>query len=70
MLILRSASPVDSVAATAWWQRDAAYGCDGGLASFGALYDLETGRVTDVQFNGRFSGPIRRHSDLSRWPQN
>jgi hypothetical protein len=63
----RSGSPADSVA---WWRRSAFVICDGGLASFGALYDVETGRVTDVEFNGRLGRAIELRPERSERPQN
>jgi hypothetical protein len=44
------------------WQRQAVVVCEGGLTSFGVLYDAESETLSPVAFNDRRSGPTRLRS--------
>jgi len=44
------------------WMRQAMGADDGGIAILRVLYDVNSGEFGPVQFEGRFSGPVR-----SRW---
>ena len=34
--------------------------CDGGLLGFGVVYDIEADEFDGVEFDGRYSGPVKR----------
>jgi hypothetical protein len=41
------------------WLSEALGLCDGGLAGFGVVYDVEADSFGPVEFDGRYSGPVR-----------
>lgn len=45
-------------AAPTTWRTTAVRLCDGGLAGFGVLYDVEAGTFGPLEFDGRRSGPM------------
>lgn len=44
------------------WTQQAMGFCDGGLAGFGVVYHVDADRFDPIEFDGRFSGPVR-----TRW---